>query len=138
MEDAGPTLSAWVDAEFASAPDATRDELASVLARMLAALHERGIYHADLKANNVCWRPGAEPRLLDYGRVRFGLCVSRRRRMKNLAQLNAALPDVVPAVLRERALAQYASLGRWSGDPAALRARVIALSLARRHRWHGC
>jgi tRNA A-37 threonylcarbamoyl transferase component Bud32 len=138
MQDAGPTLSAWVDAEFATAPEAVRNALADALAGTLAALHGRGIYHADLKANNVCWQPGAEPRLLDYGRVHFGLRVSARRRAKNLAQLNAALPDLVPASLREQVLAQYASRCRYRGDLAALRARVVALSLARRHRWSGC
>jgi len=138
MEDAGPTLTDWVDGSFAAAAGAVQDELARALARTLAALHERGIYHADLKANNWCWQPGAEPRLLDYGRVHFGLRVSERRRAKNLAQLNAALPDLVPASLREQVLAQYASLSRYRGDLAALRSRVVALSLARRHRWHGC
>jgi tRNA A-37 threonylcarbamoyl transferase component Bud32 len=138
MEDGGATLSDWVDAEFAKASDDEQAELARALGGLLARLHARGVYHADLKANNVVWRPGEPPRLLDYGRVRFGARVSRRRRVKNLAQLNAALPDLVPARLREAALATYLAASAARDDAAALRRDVIAESLRRAHRWSGC
>ena len=138
MEDAGPTVTDFVEGPFATAPEPERLELADRLADLLADLHRRGIYHADLKANNIALRPGSPPRLLDYGRVRFGWRVSRRRRIKNLAQLNAALPDTVPGSLRERALQRYVSKSGWRGDAGRLRRRVVALSLRRRHRWHGC
>ena len=61
----------------------------------------------------------------------------RRRRVKNLAQLNAALPDLVGCDWRERALDAYleAAGGREARDP--LRRDVIRASLARRHRWTG-
>lgn len=137
MEDAGPTLIDWVESAFAAAPEAERAALARDLAELLARLHARGIYHPDLKANNIAWRPGAPPRLLDTGRVRFGRRVSARRRAKNLAQLNAALPDVVPAALRDAALRDYLRLTGYRGDAAALRARVVRASLRRRHRWTG-
>jgi tRNA A-37 threonylcarbamoyl transferase component Bud32 len=138
MEDAGETLIDWVERDFDSASAATRAELSAALGGLLAVLHRRGIYHADLKANNVCWAPGCEPKLLDYGRVHFGRRVARRRRIKNLAQLNAALPDSVPAALRDRALGYYAAECGFSGDLDRLRADVVAESLTRRHRWSGC
>lgn len=138
MLDAGATLADWVDAHWADAGEAARAGCGADLADLLATLHRRGIYHADLKANNVAWRPGEPPRLLDYSRVRFARSVGRRRRAKNLAQLNAALPDAVDSAWRERALARYAAASELSGDGAALRARVIAESLRRRHRWSGC
>ncbi|HXZ86223.1 MAG TPA: phosphotransferase, partial [Myxococcota bacterium] len=72
MEDGGATLSDWVDREFAKCGGEERAELARALGELLARLHARGVYHADLKANNVVWRPGEPARLLDYGRVRFG------------------------------------------------------------------
>jgi tRNA A-37 threonylcarbamoyl transferase component Bud32 len=138
MTDAGATLSDWVESDFAESTELERGELARALGRLVAALHRRGVYHADLKANNVVWRPGEEPRLLDYGRVRFGAKVSRRRRVKNLAQLNAALPDAVPARLRELALAEYLAESGYADEPVALRKDVIAASLRRGHRWTGC
>jgi hypothetical protein len=138
MSDGGPTLSDWVDAEFAKSTAFEREELAHALGSLLARLHRRGVYHADLKANNVVWRPGEEPRLLDYGRVSFGWRVTRRRRVKNLAQLNAALPDLVPNALRERALAVYLAESATGDEPAALRRDVTSESLRRAHRWRGC
>jgi tRNA A-37 threonylcarbamoyl transferase component Bud32 len=137
MEDCGATLSDWVESEFARAPEPARAELADTLGSLLAALHRRGVYHADLKANNVVWRPGEPARLLDYGRVRFSARVTRRRRVKNLAQLNAALPDVVPGALRDAALTRYLAESGYADDPALLRRDVIAESLRRSHRWSG-
>lgn len=139
MEDGGATVTDWVDGGgFAAASEAERAELARALGSLVARLHRRGVYHADLKANNVLWRPGAEPRLLDYGAVRFAASVPRRRRVKNLAQLNAALPDLVPASLREAALASYLAESGCADDPARLRRDVVTASVRRRHRWSGC
>jgi tRNA A-37 threonylcarbamoyl transferase component Bud32 len=138
MEDAGTTLAEWVDKQFETAPVPTREEMARELGGLLARLHRRGIYHADLKANNVAWSPGAPPRLLDYGRVRLARRVPRRRRIKNLAQLNAALPDTVGAPLREAALDAYLAQSEAGDERSALRRAVIDLSLRRAHRWSGC
>jgi tRNA A-37 threonylcarbamoyl transferase component Bud32 len=138
MEDAGDTVTDWVEQSFQAAPDAEQEDLGLALGDLLAALHRRGIYHADLKANNIAWRPGMPPRLLDYGRVHFGYRVPLRRRIKNLAQLNAALPDVVPSRLRERGFQRYLLGCDFAGDEARLRERVVDESLRRRHRWSGC
>ena len=124
-------------ARFRSARD-EREALARALAGLLSDLHRRGIYHADLKANNIVWVPGASPGLLDYGRVQFGWSVSPRRRIKNLAQLNSSLHDVVPGPLRERGLRRYIERSRFRGDVRKLREAVITQSLRRAHRWHGC
>lgn len=138
MEDAGETLIDWVERDFADSAASVHEQLAERLAELLASLHRRGIYHADLKANNIAWSAANGARLLDYARVGFGLRVSRRRRVKNLAQLNAALPDLVPARLRRLALQRYTEqLGR-SGELESLSSEVVALSLKRKHRWSGC
>ncbi len=139
MQDAGSTVTAFVDeGGFVSADERARLDLADRLADLLAALHRRGIYHADLKANNVTWTPGSGPKLLDYDRVRFRWRISTARRIKNLAQLNASLPDAVDGALRERAFERYLGASDFSGDPVRLRTRVIRLSLRRSHRWRGC
>ena len=138
MEDRGATLDVWVREHFPSGAEAVRGELAAELGALLARLHRRGIYHADLKANNIVWSPGREPALLDYGRVLFRARVSRRRRVKNLAQLNAALPDAVPGALREAALARYLEESGHPDDAARLRRDVIRESLRRSHLWSGC
>ncbi|MEE2703679.1 MAG: hypothetical protein VX614_06625 [Myxococcota bacterium] len=138
MEDAGEPLSAFVEHNFSGTTPHEREEMADCLATLVGTLHRRGIYHADLKAGNLCWAPGTPPRLVDYGQVRFGRHVSSRRRIRNLAQLNASLPDPVPGGLRERALERY--LGE-TGEPRnrrRFRARIIRESLRRNHRWSGC
>jgi tRNA A-37 threonylcarbamoyl transferase component Bud32 len=138
MRDAGPTLIDWVEQHFEAAPETEQLEMAQALGTLLGTLHSRGIYHADLKANNLAWAPGVPPRLLDTDRVRFVIGISRRHRVKNLAQLNAALPDLVPNALRERALQVYTETCRFSGEVSQLRSAAIELSLRRAHRWSGC
>lgn len=142
MEDAGPTVSDWVDRELGPGyrPEvgAEAEELALALGDLLAGLHRKGIYHADLKANNIAWRPGSNPRLLDYRRVAFDRSLTRRRRIKNLAQLNAALPDRVDGRLRERAFSRYLACAGPLRDAEGLRDGVIQESLKRHHRWTGC
>ena len=138
MEDAGPTVVEWAEASFAGANDSERSEMMQALSALLSDLHRRGIYHADMKACNITWRPGDPPRLLDYEKVRFGRRVPFRRRMKNLAQLNSALPDVIPNPLREQGLQRYLECSAFRGDVARLRREVIELSLSRQHRWRGC
>jgi tRNA A-37 threonylcarbamoyl transferase component Bud32 len=138
MEHAGGTVVEWAEACFTRASSTEQEEMMRTLADLLADLHRRGIYHADLKASNVTWSPGQPARLLDYQRVRFGIRVPQRRRSKNLAQLNAALPDIVPGPLRARGLDRYLERSEFRGDARKLRQAVIALSLRRSHRWHGC
>ena len=138
MEDAGQDVVAWVETRFREASAPEREELIRKLADLLADLHRRGIYHSDLKASNMTWSPGEPARLLDYQRVHFGIRVSRRRRTRNLAQLNASLPDQLPGELRERTLQRYLERCGYRENRRKLREAVISQSLRRSHRWHGC
>jgi hypothetical protein len=66
------------------------------LAQLFSSLHEQGIYHNDLKASNILVlnrETVTEPifNLIDLQGLRECLFVSRRRRVKNLAQLNRTL-----------------------------------------------
>jgi tRNA A-37 threonylcarbamoyl transferase component Bud32 len=72
MEDAGPTVTDFVEERFAAAAEPERNELGDVLADLMADLHSRGIYHADLKANNIAWLPGEEPGPAQRGVARRG------------------------------------------------------------------
>jgi tRNA A-37 threonylcarbamoyl transferase component Bud32 len=85
--------------------------LVTAFARFVKDLHGRGVYHGDLKAVNVYVRSGegGEPRfkLVDYDRVRFGGRVSRRRRIKNLAQLAASVAVLITKTDRLRFFRAY-------------------------------
>ena len=81
-------------------------------ARFVSNMHRRGIYHGDLKAVNVYVRtlPEGEGRfkMIDYDRVVFGPGVSRRRRIKNLAQLAASVAVLITQTDRLRFFRAYA------------------------------
>jgi tRNA A-37 threonylcarbamoyl transferase component Bud32 len=135
LEDLRPAVPS--DA-FAGVLDAAR--VADALASLSARLHRAGIRHGDLKASHVFLAEGAaglETRLIDLEGVRFARRVPERARIRELAQLNASLPDSLDDALRCRAFERYrAALPFHSPAQACLR-RVVDASLARAHRWSG-
>ena len=139
MEDAGQeSLEAWFDKDSGLGGARVRQELVTALTELLIRLHCRGVYHRDVRTSNLVWSPGQEPILLDYGPVRFGRRVSARRRIKNLAQINASLPDTIEGGLRERALKDYIERVGAGDAYEPLRDEVVRISLAREHHWSGC
>ncbi len=80
-----------------------RRRLIELLAGLVRRLHAGGVYHADLAPTNVLLRPedGALV-LLDADRTVFGTRVPRRKRLKNIAQLNAAFDGVATLADRVR------------------------------------
>jgi tRNA A-37 threonylcarbamoyl transferase component Bud32 len=114
--------------------------LRDALARLVATLHRRRIDHGDLKSAHVFMevRDGRlEPRLIDLEGVRFQRRIGTQRRLRALAQLNASLPDSFPNSDRCRAFARYVAEHPFrEGNQRAL-ARLVAMSLARRHLWSG-
>ncbi|HVN37822.1 MAG TPA: lipopolysaccharide kinase InaA family protein [Myxococcota bacterium] len=100
---------------------AEKRALVASAAELVRRLHVAGVYHADLKAVNLFLRGelGDDARfvLADYDRVRLDREVSRRRRIKNLAQLSASVPVCISLPDRLRFFRAYAA-----DDPSALRA----------------
>jgi hypothetical protein len=74
-----------------------RRALLGKLARLFRSLHEKAIYHNDLKAANILTlhdkaaASEANLTLIDLQGVRKCLYLSKRRRIKNLAQINRTL-----------------------------------------------
>src|SRR5262249_30166595 len=81
-------------AALEGAPAVERRRFARRLGDLFRRLHAAGVYHNDLKDMNVLVRQGLDgpdPVLLDLERVRIAGPVSRRRRIKNLVQLERTL-----------------------------------------------
>lgn len=134
LEHLDPAVDALAAA--ARAPEATLE----ALLRLVDRLHRRGVDHGDLKASHVFLDPEAAPPrawLIDLEAVRFRRRLTPPRRLAALAELNASLPDSVPAALRRDAFARYAAIHRFPSGAAAALGEVVRRSLARRHRWTG-
>jgi hypothetical protein len=110
------------------------------LARLAERLHRRGVDHGDLKATHVFLDDAARSRralLIDLEGVRFPRRLPAHRRRAALAELNASLPDDVPAALRRAAFLRYALVHPLPEGPRAALAAIARASVARRHRWTG-
>jgi tRNA A-37 threonylcarbamoyl transferase component Bud32 len=91
---------------------AEKVRLVTGFGRFVGDLHRRGVYHGDLKAVNVFVKIDEDGeavfRLVDYDRVRFGARVTRRRRVKNLAQIAASVAVLITKTDRLRFFRAYA------------------------------
>mgnify|MGYP001819194603 FL=1 len=118
------------------------EALRDALAGLVATLHRRRIDHGDLKSTHIFLKREKEggrlvPQLIDLEGVRFPRRFGPKRRLRALAQLNASLPDAFPNSARRRAFARYAAEHPFPGGNCRALERVVAMSLARRHRWSG-
>lgn len=111
-------------------------EVSDAFADLAARLHAKGVWHGDWKACNFLLEERGRRvgfPLLDTDRLRFGASLTRARRLRNLAQLDASLPKVVSRTARLRWFRRYARGGALAG-PAAERAalRDVARLVARK------
>jgi tRNA A-37 threonylcarbamoyl transferase component Bud32 len=107
------------------------------LARVVRRMHFRGVFHKDLKANNVLVRDGIVW-VIDLDRVEFGSTVAREDCILNLAQLNAAVGAPVTRTDRLRFFFAYAGHDRErrTGWKTWVR-EIMRRTVARRHVWPG-
>lgn len=81
-------------------------------AQAIRSLHDKKVYHADLKACNILVKALPQGRwefyFIDYDRVVFNQNISFRRRIKNLAQLHTSIPWCISWADRMRFYQAYA------------------------------
>lgn len=115
------------------APDAAaRAALAGASGRAVAALHDAGVFHADLNLTNLLVHPGAEGGgilLLDFDRARLHAPPLRRAlRRRNLRRLARSLAKLDPAGTVAGAAERAAFLAAYDGGgapaPAAASSRA--------------
>lgn len=82
------------------------------LGYLIGLLHQKGIFHADLKACNIMVKKEddiSSIKLVDYDHVRFTNTLPLKYVVKNLAQLNSSVPRGISRSLRMRFLRAYVS-----------------------------
>ena len=115
-------------------------EVVDAIVRLAIRLHRCHVAHGDLKASHVLLERGSdgiEGRLIDLEGVRFRRRLSDRARIQALAEINASLPDRIPADLRCRAFRRYAAALPFDCEAKHALRRIVEVSLARQHRWTG-
>ena len=122
-------------------PDARerRRALAAALGRHFRALHDKRVYHRDLKASNILVAEQAEWDwafyVVDLDRVRFVSAVDRRRRALNLAQVHTSTPRRATATDRLWFLLAYCATPRLTPEAKAIAREVLALARQRQCIW---
>ena len=103
------------------APDAgARAALAAAAGRAVGALHDAGVFHADLNLTNVLIHAGAEALLLDFDRARlYRPPLGDTARRRNLRRLARSLAKLDPARTLVGPAERAAFLAAYGGGPAA-------------------
>lgn len=107
---------------------------AACLAVSFRQLHDAAIYHGDLKESNIMVRelPGAwDFYYIDLDRVSFNKNITRRRKIKNLAQLNTSVHNYFTRTDRLRFYKVYAGVQTLGNKDKQIVKAIIALSKKR-------
>lgn len=111
----------------------------SCLAQSFKHLHDSGVYHGDLKANNIMVMESHDMWdffYLDLDRVCFNKRITLRKKIKNLSQLNASLPNSITFTDRLRFYKAYTSKKRLDDENKRIVRAIIQLSILRKHVWN--
>ncbi len=121
-----------------------RSRALAALEALLVALHRAGVVHGDLRAQHVhvdeSVGAGTPPRtrLIDLEGVRFRRRLGDDRRIEDLSQLNASVPDDHASAAERRALfARYAQALPFRESSERVMARILRESRARNHLFEG-
>jgi tRNA A-37 threonylcarbamoyl transferase component Bud32 len=137
-EDRAPELNAYIKARQWT-PAGKKDFL-RCLAYSAADLHARGVYHGDLKSNNILVREhdGSWDFLfVDLDRVSFSRPLTFERRANNLAQINASVAAVITLRDRLRFFRIYARPAACYTDRTRYYRRILEISRRKNTRAYG-
>jgi tRNA A-37 threonylcarbamoyl transferase component Bud32 len=130
------TLGEFIKKELTNSIPYQRKEFLWKFANFLRMLHQEGIYHSDLKANNIIVQKMQDKikfHIIDLDRVSFEK-ISLSRIFKNLAQLNASIGPPITRTDRLRFYTFYANIYLLRNKKFVIE-RVMKLTKKRRHIW---
>lgn len=110
------------------------------LAQTVARLHAQGIYHGDLKSNNILVRANAASWdffFIDLDRVSFSRPLTFERRANNLAQINASVADVMTLRDRLRFFRIYSRTAACYTERKRYVERILAISRTKSTKAYG-
>ena len=102
-------------------------------------LHDSGVYHGDLKANNIIVKESNDTWnffYLDLDWVWFKKWLTLRKKIKNLSQLNASLPHCITYTDRLRFYRTYAGVKNLNDENKRIVRAIVRLSIQRKHVWN--
>ncbi|HHT9118926.1 MAG TPA: lipopolysaccharide kinase InaA family protein [Candidatus Hypogeohydataceae bacterium YC41] len=110
-----PRLDHYILANYRVTPDKStaqkKRNFITAIAQAVRQLHDKRIYHGDLKACNILVEEFPQGTwqfyLIDYDRVLFDSEISFRRKAKNLAQLHTSIPWCINRTDRMRFYREY-------------------------------
>lgn len=108
------------------------------LADSFRQLHNEGVYHADMKANNILVQELQGTwnfYYLDLDRVYFNRTVTRDERIRNLSQINASMPNCMTYTDRLRFYKTYVNRTKLNDEDKEIVREIVKASIARKHVW---
>lgn len=111
----------------------------SCLATSFQQLHNSNVYHGDLKAENILVmevEDGWDFYYLDLDRVFFNKKITLRRKIKNLSQLNASMPNCITYTDRLRFYRTYTGIKNLTEEDKQILRAIIYLSRQRNDSWN--
>jgi hypothetical protein len=111
----------------------------SCLATSFQQLHNSNVYHGDLKAENILvmeLQNGWDFYYLDLDRVFFNKKITLRRKIKNLSQLNASMPNCITYTDRLKFYRTYAGVEGFTKEHKQILQTIIYVSRQRNDSWN--
>src|SRR3990170_735328 len=110
----------------------------SRLAASLRQFHDSGVYHSDLKGSNIMITELPDTWnifYIDLDRVYFNKRITLKKKIKNLTQLNASMPNCITYTDRLRFYRTYTGIKKLSDKDKQIVRSIIQFSIQRNHFW---
>ena len=110
----------------------------SCLAASLRQFHDSGVYHSDLKGSNIMITELPDTWnifYIDLDRVYFNKRITLKKKIKNLTQLNASMPNCITYTDRLRFYRTYTGIKKLNDKDKQILRSIIQFSIQRNHFW---